>query len=392
MTPRTVRSTVAGLLVLLLGLLLPTGALAASPSILVSRVTTSSKVMALTFDFGSDAGNVSSILATLADHGVKSTFFATGQAATNYPSAVRSVVSQGHEIGNHSYSHPYFTSLTPAQMIDELSRAATAIRTATGQAPKPYFRPPYGAYNSTVLQAVGDAGYGHTIMWTIDTVDWQGVSATAIRDKVLANASPGSIVLMHVGGGATGTPDALPGMITGLRAAGYQLVTVSQLLGATPTNQTLYVVKPGDTLYRIASLYGVTVSAIVEANNIVNPNLIYPNQVLIIPTSTPSTSTVTYTVRPGDTLYRIAGTYGTTVSAIVAANNIANPDLIYPGQVLVIPSTTTPTTQIRYVVVPGDTLYRIALRYDTTVSAIVLANNIANPDLIYPGQVLIIPR
>lgn len=392
MTPRTVRSTVAGLLVLLLGLLLPTGALAASPSILVSRVTTSSKVMALTFDFGSDAGNVSSILATLADHGVKSTFFATGQAATNYPSAVRSVVSQGHEIGNHSYSHPYFTSLTPAQMIDELSRAATAIRTATGQAPKPYFRPPYGAYNSTVLQAVGDAGYGHTIMWTIDTVDWQGVSATAIRDKVLANASPGSIVLMHVGGGATGTPDALPGMITGLRAAGYQLVTVSQLLGATPTNQTLYVVKPGDTLYRIASLYGVTVSAIVEANNIVNPNLIYPNQVLIIPTSTPSTSTVTYTVRPGDTLYRIAGTYGTTVSAIVAANNIVNPDLIYPGQVLVIPSTTTPTTQIRYVVVPGDTLYRIALRYDTTVSAIVLANNIANPDLIYPGQVLIIPR
>lgn len=392
MTPRTVRSTVAGLLVLLLGLLLPTGALAASPSILVSRVTTSSKVMALTFDFGSDAGNVSSILATLADHGVKSTFFATGQAATNYPSAVRSVVSQGHEIGNHSYSHPYFTSLTPAQMIDELSRAATAIRTATGQAPKPYFRPPYGAYNSTVLQAAGDAGYGHTIMWTIDTVDWQGVSATAIRDKVLANASPGSIVLMHVGGGATGTPDALPGMITGLRAAGYQLVTVSQLLGATPTNQTLYVVKPGDTLYRIASLYGVTVSAIVEANNIVNPNLIYPNQVLIIPTSTPSTSTVTYTVQPGDTLYRIAGTYGTTVSAIVAANNIANPDLIYPGQVLVIPSTTTPTTQIRYVVVPGDTLYRIALRYDTTVSAIVLANNIANPDLIHPGQVLIIPR
>jgi peptidoglycan/xylan/chitin deacetylase (PgdA/CDA1 family) len=392
MTPRTVRSTVAGLLVLLLGLLLPTGALAASPSILVSRVTTSSKVMALTFDFGSDAGNVSSILATLADHGVKSTFFATGQAATNYPSALRSVVGQGHEIGNHSYSHPYFTSLTPAQMIDELSRAATAIRTAAGQAPKPYFRPPYGAYNSTVLQAVGDAGYGHTIMWTIDTVDWQGVSATAIRDKVLANASPGSIVLMHVGGGATGTPDALPGMISGLRAAGYQLVTVSQLLGATPTNQTLYVVKPGDTLYRIANLYGVTVSAIVEANNIVNPNLIYPNQVLIIPTTTPSTSTVTYTVQPGDTLYRIAGTYGTTVSAIVAANNIANPDLIYPGQVLVIPATTTPTTQIRYVVVPGDTLYRIALRYDTTVSAIVLTNNIANPDLIYPGQVLIIPR
>ena len=325
------------LLALLLGLLLPMGASAASPSVLVSRVATSSKVMALTFDFGSDAGNVSRILQILADQGVKSTFFATGQAATNYPDAVRSVVAQGHEIGNHSYSHPYFTVLTSAQMADELSRAATAIRTATGQAPKPWFRPPYGDYNATVLQAVGNAGYGHTIMWSIDTADWQGVSSTAIRDKVLAGASPGAIVLMHVGGGATGTPDALPAMITGLRAAGYQLVTVSQLLGAAPTGQTSYVVKPGDTLYKIASLYGVTVSAIVTANNITNPNLIYPNQVLVIPATTPSTSTVRYVVQAGDTLYKIAARYGVTVSAIVTANNIANPNLIYPGQVLIIP-------------------------------------------------------
>src|SRR5660398_102992 len=160
---RKLSAAMVTLLALLLGLLLPMGASAASPSVLVSRVTTSSKVMALTFDFGSDAGNVSRILQVLADQGVKSTFFATGQAATNYPDAVRSVVAQGHEIGNHSYSHPYFTGLTSAQMADELSRAATAIRTATGQAPKPWFRPPYGDYNATVLQAVGDAGYGHTI-------------------------------------------------------------------------------------------------------------------------------------------------------------------------------------------------------------------------------------
>jgi len=113
--------------------------------------------------------------------------------------------------------------------------------------------------------------------------------------------------------------------------------------------------------------------------------------VLVIPATTPSSSTVTYTVKPGDTLYKIAATYGTTVSAIVAANNIPNPNLIYPGQVFVIPAA-TPTATIRYTVVPGDTLYRIALKYSTTVSAIVLANNIANPNLIYPGQVLIIPR
>ncbi len=381
------------LFVLLLGLLFPAAANAASPSILVSRVTTSAKVMALTFDFGSDPGNVWRILQVLADRGVKATFFVTGEAAANHPDVIRSVVAQGHEIGNHSYSHPYFTQLTSAQMADELSRTATAIRNATGQSPQPFFRPPYGDYNSSVLQAAGDAGYTHTIMWTIDTVDWQGVSSAAVRDAVLSRATPGAIALMHVGGGASGTPDALPGMIDGLRAAGYQLVTVSELLGSTPTGQTLYVVKPGDTLYRIASLYGVPVSAIVSANNIANPNLIYPNQVLVIPTgATPSPSTGSYTVQPGDTLYRIAARYGTTVTAIANANNIANPNLIYPGQVLVIPGGgSTPPATRTYTVQPGDTLYSIAGRYGTTVNAIVTANNIADPNLILPGQVLVIP-
>lgn len=395
---RTARVMVASMLVLLIGLLLPANAVAASPSVLVSRATTSDKVVALTFDFGSDAGNLTRILQTLGAKGVKATFFATGEAATNYPSAVRSVVTQGHEIGNHSYSHPYFTQLTAAQMTDELSRASTAIRNATGQAPKPYFRPPYGDYNSAVLQAVGNAGYTHTIMWTIDTVDWKGVSSASIRDKVVGGATPGAIVLMHVGGGATGTPDALPGMIDSLRANGYRFVTVSEMLGSRPTGQTQYVVKPGDTLYRIASLYGVSVAAIVSANNITNPNLIHPNQVLVIPAgggstpSTPPTSTTRYTVQAGDTLYRIAARYGTTVTAIANANGITNTNLIRVGQVLVIPAGTSGTTQVRYTVQAGDTLYRIALRYNTTVSAIAGANNITNTNLIRPGQVLIIPR
>ncbi|MDI9628417.1 MAG: LysM peptidoglycan-binding domain-containing protein [Acidobacteriota bacterium] len=380
------------LLVLLLGLLFPAAATAASPSILVSRVTTSAKVMALTFDFGSDAGNVSRILQALADRGVKATFFVTGEAAANHPDVIRSVVAQGHEIGNHSYSHPYFTRITTAQMADELARTATAIRNATGQWPKPFFRPPYGDYNATVLQAVGEAGYTHTIMWTIDTVDWQGVSSAAVRDAVLSRVTPGAIALMHVGGGASGTPDALPGMIDGLRGAGYQLVTISELLGSTPAGQTSYVVKPGDTLYRIANLYGVSVSAIVNANNIANPNLIYPNQLLVIPTgSAPPPSSASYTVQPGDTLYRIAARYGTTVTAIANANNIADPNLIYPGQVLMIPGGDAPPVTRTHTVQPGDTLYRIAARYGTTVNAIVVANNIANPNLIRPGQVLVIP-
>ena len=93
----------------------------------------------------------------------------------------------------------------------------------------------------------------------------------------------------------------------------------------------------------------------------------------------------TYTVQPGDTLWGIAERYGTTVSALAAANGIRNPSLIYPGQVLRIPGGTAERT---YTVQPGDTLWGIAERYGTTVSALAAANGIRNPDLIYPGQVL----
>lgn len=276
-------AALAALSSLLFGLAPPSGAGAANPSIPVSRVTTSAKVMALTFDVGSDVANVPRILNALAGQGVRSTFFVTGQAATTYPDAIRSVIAAGHEVGNHSYSHPYFTRLTAAQMANELSRAATAIRGATGQVPRPYFRPPYGDYNATVLQAVGDAGYGHTIMWSIDTVDWKGTSSTAIRERVVSRAVPGGIVLMHVGSGAPGTAGALPGMITSLRAGGYRFVPISQLLGASPTGQTTYTVRPGDNLYRIALRHGVTVAAIVAANHLPNANLIHVGQVLVIP-------------------------------------------------------------------------------------------------------------
>ena len=127
-----------------------------------------------------------------------------------------------------------------------------------------------------------------------------------------------------------------------------------QLIYATETTQTTYVVKSGDTLYRIAAKYGVTVQQLVAANNISNPNLIFSGQVLKIPgTAAPATTVPsgtgtasaggTYTVKSGDTLTKIASAYGVTVQQIVAANNIANPNLIRVGQVLKIPGATGST-------------------------------------------------
>jgi len=233
---------------------------------------------------------------------------------------------------------PDFTKLTATQMKSELDRTEALVKSITGKTTKPIFRAPFGAVNSAVLNGVGAAGYGYTIQWNIDTIDWKGLTASQINTKVQTNIKPGSIVLMHTGAGAPGTPLALPTMISQLKAKGYKFVTVSQLLAYqnTSTSKT-YTVKSGDTLYSIARAYGVTVSALAAANKITNYNLIYVGQKLIIPGTTTTPTTVKYTVKSGDTLYKIATAYNTTVAKIAAANNITNVNLISVGQVLTIP-------------------------------------------------------
>lgn len=180
---------------------------------------------------------------------------------------------------------------------------------------------------------------------------------------------------------------------------------------------TSYVVRPGDTLNKIARDHNTTVTAILQANNLTNPNLIYVGQTLTIPsstggtpppaTTTPPPSSGSHTVRPGETLGSISRLYGVTAQAIAQANQIVNPNLIYVGQLLTIPGgsnptptpppgatptpTPPPTGGSVYVVQAGDTLNRIAIRFGVTTTAIMQANGLTNPNLIYVGQTLNIP-
>ena len=177
-----------------------------------------------------------------------------------------------------------------------------------------------------------------------------------------------------------------------------QVLIIRENGGSTPPSGAVtYTVQRNDNLTEIAARFGTTVAELVRLNNIANPNLIYPGQVLIIRESggvTPPSGAVTYTVQRNDNLTEIAARFGTTVAELVRLNNIADPNLIYPGQVLVIRESggsTPPSGTTTYTVQRGDTLSEIAERFGTTVSALVLANNIADRDLIYPGQVLIIP-
>jgi len=193
-------------------------------------------------------------------------------------------------------------------------------------------------------------------------------------------------------------------MKTKLRAFVILICLVSQLVtgvglaeGAEPT---VYVVRRGDTLYSVARRYGTTVNAIVRANALRNPNRIYVGQRLIVSTSgttQQAATSGTYVVQRGDTLYSIARRHGVSVQALTRANNIYNPNVIRRGQRLVIPgagTTAAPGSSSSasvHVVQRGQNLFRIALRYGTTVQALASANNLSSTSLIYVGQRLAIP-
>lgn len=168
-------------------------------------------------------------------------------------------------------------------------------------------------------------------------------------------------------------------------------------LSAPPTSgSVVHIVQAGENLFRISLRYGTTVQAIMATNNLTSTT-IYVGQRLVIPGSyvPPAGPSFAYVVRRGDTLYAIALRFGTTVTAIARMNGLVNPSHIYVGQSLQIPGSQPapqpPKCGVWYTVRPGDTVSALALRYGTTVWAIVSANNLASANRIYVGQRLYIP-
>jgi len=201
----------------------------------VSRIPTSRRVVALTFDAGANGDGVDSILSTLATEKVAATFYLTGDFVNSFPTlAVR--MSAAGRLGNHTTSHPNLPTLTEAQVRTEVTSAQTTILRVTGEDPRPLFRFPFGDSSPRELHLVNDLGY-LAVGWTVDTLGWQGTSggrsADSVVQRVLAAATPGEIVLMHVGSNPTDhstlDADALPRVISGLRAAGYGFVTLDAL-------------------------------------------------------------------------------------------------------------------------------------------------------------------
>lgn len=169
--------------------------------------------------------------------------------------------------------------------------------------------------------------------------------------------------------------------------------TITQPPATVPAGGVEHVVAWGETIEIIASHYGVSAEDIVAANNLTNPDLIRAGDVLIIPgVEAPSEEPGVHIVRQGETLQSIASMYGTTVDALARANGIVNTNYIWVGQRLTVPgATTSQASGQTYVVQVGDTLSSIAVQFGTTAYAIAYANNLPNVNVIYVGQTLLIP-
>lgn len=189
-------------------------------------VATGEKKVAFSFDACWGAERTPAILEVLRRHNVKTTFFLVNIWLRKYPDEARKIVTEGHEIGLHSTTHPHFTRLSDEQIIWELHENARLIKELTGFEAK-LFRPPFGDYNDRVISLVQRQGY-IPVQWSVDSLDWKDLSAEAIFKRVSEKIKPGAIVLFHNNGKYT--VEALAPLINHLKGQGYEIVPVSALI------------------------------------------------------------------------------------------------------------------------------------------------------------------
>lgn len=165
------------------------------------------------------------MLDILKKNDVPVTFNIGGQWAEQFPDLTRKMAKAGHEIGNHGYSHPHPTYLDKSANSEQILKTEKIIFRLTGLKTA-LFAPPYGEFNDTVLEAAGENGY-KTILWSIDTIDWQRPAPEEIIRRVMSKAHNGAIVLMHP---TAPTVEALPGLLAELKKEGYKFVKVSDII------------------------------------------------------------------------------------------------------------------------------------------------------------------
>lgn len=185
------------------------------------------KYVALTFDDGPHPSLTPRALDILSRHGAKGTFFMLGQNVARYKSVVARAAAEGHELGVHTWSHIKMNSSSRARVDSEIDRTQKTIAAVSGVKPR-VMRPPYGATNKTLVEHMYNRYGMASIMWDVDTLDWRKPGVNKVVNVAVNKAKPGSIILIHDIHATTLA--ALEGIVTGLQARGFQLVTVSELM------------------------------------------------------------------------------------------------------------------------------------------------------------------
>lgn len=204
-----------------------------------SQVNITQPVVAMTFDDGPHPSLTPKLLDILKERNVKCTFFLIGQNVKMYPKIVQRIIAEGHEIGNHTYTHCSLTSRSDDQIRSELKQSEAALMTAANYRPQ-LIRPPYGAINTRIKQLMfSEFGYS-TIMWSVDPQDWRRPGVSVVTSRLVNGAHPGAIMLAH--DIHPPTIQAVPAMFDQLLAKGYQFVTVSQLMNMEKASMPVGVV------------------------------------------------------------------------------------------------------------------------------------------------------
>ncbi len=184
------------------------------------------KVVSISFDAAWGNEQTQTLIDILAEKGVKATFFLVGFWAEKYPESVKAIHEAGHDVGNHSDTHPHLPKLEKEKITAQIDDCNKKIEAAG--VPKPIlFRPPYGDYNNCVVECTNELGM-HCIQWDVDSLDWKDPSPDDMVKRIKTKIKPGSIILMH--NGAKNTPEALPKIIDMIKSEGYQIVPISEII------------------------------------------------------------------------------------------------------------------------------------------------------------------
>ena len=200
---------------------------APSKQITFSQCHVDGPYIAMTYDDGPHAANTPRLLDMLKQRNIKATFFVVGQCAVQYPAIMKRIVAEGHEIANHSWSHPVLAKMGEGSVTEQLQKTHDAIVNTTGIPPK-VMRPPFGSFTANQRGwAHGKWGY-KIILWDVDPLDWKVRNAEHVKSEILRHTVAGSIVLSH--DIHKSTVDAMPDTLDGLIGRGFKFVTVSELL------------------------------------------------------------------------------------------------------------------------------------------------------------------